>query len=94
MKHTLIMWLAPLRKNAFMRAADLRPEGKWYCELLETHIETASAVDEPYLLNIINQSRVEQEQQGWWVPAIGFQGDLIVHPDVRILSDGRHEIFI
>lgn len=91
MQHTMTMFIAEERFNKFMRGCDLRPPGKWYCQLIRTQFETDTPITPEYFQKIITASRAGTAD--FWVPAIRYAGEIYHAPDVRIISDGEYEIF-
>ncbi len=72
-----------------MRRMDLCPPFKWFVEHVE--ITTSTIIDETYIFNIINKSKDNEE---FWIPAIIYQHQYFNNPNVEIISDGIHEIFL
>jgi len=80
--------------NTFMAALDMRPSFKWYVETHEVVFSTSTKVDAAYFLNIIEKSKINYKDQGFWIPAIKYQNQIFMDPEVKILSDGVKEVFV
>lgn len=94
-EYSITLFISHRPINKFMEGADLRPDGKWYIqEIKETTFTTDAIIDKDYLLRIINTSKEKMVANGFWVPAIKYNGALYAEESVRVLSDGNVEMFI
>lgn len=91
MKHQMTMFIADREVNNFMSAFDMRLDCKWFIKKVEVNFQTPTPIDEPYFLSLIEKSKDEKK---FWVPAIQYMGNFFHDPSVKILSDGKHEMFI
>ena len=105
MTHQMTLYMADLRMNELMRAFDLRPKGKWYAHPVEVDFETSTPLTDEYFQNIIDKSNEVlweppgvpgniMKIEGMWIPAIRYQNNHYFHHSVKILSDGKHEMFV
>ena len=94
LKHTMTMFIAEKTMNNLMRSADLRPDYKWYCILKTVVFETTTPITEAYFTGIMEKSKAEFEKNGWWVPAIKYQDNFFAETSVKIVSDGKVEMFV
>lgn len=94
MQHTMTLFIADDITNKFMKSADLKPEYKWYVTPQVIDFRTSSLVDDQYFENIIKASKEVFQEQGFWIPAIRYQNNFYRDSEVKILSDGKKEVFI
>jgi len=87
---TLTLWLADKRLNEIMAAFDMCPSYKVFV-LNKSSFDTDKEVTKEFLLGIIEKSR---SQETFWIPAIEWDGELISAPELKIISDGKHEAFL
>lgn len=92
MKYSLTLFFADKKLNNMMCNVDLKPDCKEFItDSRDVVIETTSALDEASIRKIIEASKNDPD---FWIPAIGFAGILYVDDDIKILSDGKTEMFI
>lgn len=91
MQYSMILFVAHREINEFMRCADLRPEYKWYVEFHKATFTHSGEINEGFFQSIIEQSR---SQEDYWIPAIQFCDSFFVAQNVKILSDGKKEMFV
>jgi len=92
MKYQMTLFIADKKINEFMSCVDMRHDRKqFYNSKLVTDFETSKVVDDKYILNIIEKSKNEE---GYWIPAIEYQGTLYHDPELIELSDGRVSLFL
>lgn len=78
--------------NKFMAAFDLCPPHKRFMtSSVEVSLTTTTPVDREYWVKLIEKSRVDDIPE---IVAIEHGGNLYVHPETKVLSDGQREIFI
>lgn len=92
MKHSMIIFTADKEMNRVMRSFDMCPEYKWFIETKAVEFDTSTVVDDDYFVRLINKSK--EAEESFWIPAIKYQDNFYHHPDVKILSDGKKEMFI
>ncbi len=89
---TMMLYIADMKQNAFMRAVDLRPDYKVYVTGKETvSFKTSTLVNKDYFMRIIEKSK---SNHGFWIPAIEHEGVLYVSPEIMELSDGNKIAFV
>lgn len=91
MKHTLTLYVADRRMNSMMQAMDLRPDFKWFVTPTKVSFSSTKDITPEYFDQIIEKSRSGEE---FWIPAISYMGNWFQDPGVKILSDGKTEMFI
>lgn len=91
MRHAMTLFVAKKEINQFMRMVDLKPDCKWYVDVVETSFTTKTNVDDDYFMSIIEKSK---DGGDFWIPAIKYMDNLFFDPGVKILSDGNKEMFI
>jgi hypothetical protein len=94
MQHTMTMYVADKQQNAFMSAVDMRHESKWFIKKTEVSFNTSTEVNDGYFINLIEKSKKVFSDKCFWIPAISYMGNFYFHPSVKILSDGKQEMFI
>ena len=94
MQYQMTLYIADHFSNIFMKAADMKPEYKWYITPRKVTFETSTPITDDYFRKIMDLSKKMQEENGYWIPAIKFGGRMYAHKDVKQLSDGNRMGFI
>ena len=101
MKHTATLLMADEKLNKTMRQLDMAPLGKVFITMLEIDFETSTPVDEDYFNKMIeSQSKVIHSNNSHYslflsgLAGVIYGKNIFLHPFVRIVSDGKHEMFI
>lgn len=92
MKYKMTLLVAARDINRVMHQMDCSQEGKYFVNLYTMSFSTEKNVNEKYLMTIINMSVKKNEE--YTIVGVIFCDVLYTHKDVKILSDGQHEIFI
>lgn len=93
-KHQMTLYVADRKMNDFMKAFDLRIDCKQFIDLRDVTftLKPGVVIDEEFFMNFIMKSK--ELMEGYWIPAILYQGNFFYHPEVKVLSDGQREMFI
>lgn len=91
MKHTVILYIVDRKVNDFMKILDLCHSNKVFVNLQEMNFTTTTLVDEDYFMNIIGESK---KNENFWIAAISYMDNIFIDKDVKIISDGKQELFI
>lgn len=94
MTHEMTMFIAHRPVNDTMKAFDMRPTCKWYVEPQKATFSTKTQITPGYFENIIAKSHEKYEEIGFWIPAIQYMGNFFRADGVKILSDGKREMFL
>lgn len=90
MTETLTLFLADKRLNETMSALDMRPHYKVFVSNKST-FKTKKEITTEFLLDMIEKSRT---QETFWIPAIEWNGQLVIAPEIKSISDGQKEAFV
>lgn len=100
MKHSATLLYADRKMNDLLRRFDLFIPGKVLVSLVEIEFQTTTSVNEEYFMKMIDfQAEIMKASYGDDLFLSGLAGviymdNIFVHPCIKILSDGKHEMFI
>ena len=89
-QYVATLFVADKELNKFMQKLGLKPDFKVFYKRAVIQFSSASKVDKYYFFNIINKSK---ENPNFWIPAIEYKDKIFVDDKIKILSDGKIEIF-
>lgn len=80
----------------WMRACDLFSPGKFLIQYIDISFQTTTNVDYDYFMKMINESfkKFKENDEGVRIAAIICMKYLFAHEDVKVISDGKYEMFI
>jgi hypothetical protein len=89
------LFVADKKMNAMMEGFDMRPSHKVFIRPIDTSMSVdlsiAGSVDEVFFNKIIQKSKSHND---YWIPVILYNGLYYKDPEIKVISDGVHEMFI
>jgi len=94
MKHEVILYITLPKITEWMTMLDMCQPGKYFVKKYKMVINPKRPVNSEFFMDWINLSTKEEFDKDGFIAAIEFMGNCYAHPDVKVLSDGKKEMWV
>jgi hypothetical protein len=89
----ITLYVANRRKNKLMAAFDLCPPYKVFAEPMDHDFERVGTDTDAFACRLIRGSQLDESSE-FWIPAVVLNGKIYSSPEIKVISDGKREMFL